>query len=407
MRDKRYICALDIGTSKIVALLAEMQEGGGIDVVGMGEAVSHGLRAGMVTNIDRTAQSIQEAVAEAQRMADREIEQVVIGIAGNHIRSINSKGVVKIKDGEVREADIARAIEGAKAIHIPMDHQVLHTVMREFIIDEQTGVKEPLGMSGMRLETGVHIITGGVTAIQNLEKCVYRCGLSTEAIVLQPLASSLAVLTEDEKELGACCIDIGGGTTDITVYVNGAIRHTAVIPVAGDLITKDLAQALRTPHAAAEYIKINHGLALVNLEDQEEMIEVPSVGKRQPRQISRKNLASIIGPRVEDILEVVINELEHANCPAELLTSGVVITGGSALLEGMVELAEDMFDLPVRIGVPHEIGGMAERLKNPRYATVIGLLQYAEERRNKDYSMNYGQKSNVFHRVINFLREYF
>ncbi|QRN40970.1 MAG: cell division protein FtsA [Neisseriaceae bacterium] len=407
MRDRRYLCSLDIGTSKIVALLGEVQEGDVIDVIGIGQAPSRGLRAGMVTNIDATAQSIRQAVEEAQLMADRDIDRVIIGIAGNHVRSVNSAGVVKIKDGEVHQADIDRAIEAAKAVNIPPDHQVLHTVMREFIIDNQAGVKEPLGMSGMRLETGVHIITGAVTAIQNLEKCVNRCNLITEDIILQPLASSMAVLTEDEKELGVCCIDIGGGTTDIAVYINGAIRHTAVIPVAGDLITKDLAQALRTPHAAAEYIKIHHGIAVSDLNMEDEMIEVPSVGNRQSRQISRKNLASIIGPRVEDILEVVINELESASCPADLLTSGIVITGGTALLEGMLELAEDMFNLPVRIGVPREIGGMSERLKNPRYATAVGLLQHAYEADLKAYSQVYSYDGAFIKKIVSLFKNYF
>lgn len=406
MRDKKYICSLDIGTSKIVVLLGEVQESGAIDVIGIGQAPSHGLRAGMVTNIDASAQSIKQAIEAAELMADREIDRVNIGIAGNHIRSLNSQGVVKIKEGEVTQADIERAIEAARAISIPPDHQILHTIMRGFIVDHQAGVRDPLGMSGMRLETEVHIITGAVTAIQNLEKCVNRCHLLTQAIILQPLASSLAVLTEDEKELGVCCIDLGGGTTDIAVYVNGAICHTAVIPAAGDLITKDLAQALRTPHAAAEYIKINHGVALPDLAAEDEMIEVPSVGNRQPRQISRRNLASIIGPRVEDILEVVINELESAHCSKDLLTSGIVITGGSSLLEGMVELAEDMFDLPVRIGVPQEIGGMSERLKNPRYATAIGLLGHAYEIGFKDYN-SYLDKGAYIKKIVNLFKSYF
>lgn len=407
MRERKYLCSLDIGTTKIAALLGEVQDGGDINIVGIGQAPSRGLRAGMVTNIDATAQAIRQAVDEAQLMADKEIDKVIIGIAGNHIRSLNSQGVVKIKDGEVHQADIDRAIEAAKAVSIPPDHQMLHTVIRDYSIDNQGGVKEPLGMSGMRLETGVHIITGVVTAIQNLEKCVQRCNLVAEDIILQPLASSDAVLTEDEKELGVCCIDIGGGTTDIAVYVNGAIRHTAVIPVAGDLITKDLAQALRTPHSAAEYIKIHHGIALADLDMTDEMIEVPSVGNRQPRQISRKNLASIIGPRVEDILEVVINELDRASCPADLLTSGIVITGGTSLLEGLVDLAEDMFSLPVRIGVPREIGGMSERLKNPRYATAVGLLYHAYETEMKNSLVSYGNEGSFVKKIVSVFKNYF
>lgn len=376
---KRHLCALDIGTSKVIALIGEIQDDSQIHVVGIGQAPSKGLRSGMVTNIDQTAQAIKAAVEEAELMADCEVQGVIVGIAGNHIRSLNSQGVVKIKDGEVNQTDIERAIETARAVSIPPDHQVLHTVMQEFIIDNQPGVKDPIGMSGMRLDTRVHIITGAMTAVQNVEKCVERVGLSVDAVVLQPLASALAVLTEDERELGVCCIDIGGGTTDIAVFTGGAIRHTAVIPVAGDLITKDLAQALRTPHAAAEYIKIHHGVAMDTFDDLDEMIEVPSVGDRSPRQISRRTLASVIIPRTEEILEVVINELRHAGFPEEVLTSGVVFTGGASLLEGMIDLAEDVFNLPARVGVPKEAGGLSERVRNPRYATAIGLLyQYFE-----------------------------
>ncbi|SAY51672.1 cell division protein FtsA [Neisseria weaveri] len=373
----KYISALDIGTSKVIALIGEVQEDNEIHIVGLGQAPSRGLKAGMVTNIDATAQAIKQAVNEAELMADCRIESVTTGIAGNHIRSFNSQGVVKIKDGEVSQADIDRAIETAKAVNIPPDHNILHTVVQEYIIDNQPGVKEPIGMSGVRLDTRVHIITGAMTALQNINKCVERCGLEMDQIMLQPLASGHAVLTEDEKDLGVCVIDIGGGTTDIAVYTNGAIRHTAVIPVAGDLITKDLAQALRTPHNAAEYIKINHGAAIPTLDGLDEMVEVPSVGDRQPRQISRRVLASVIGPRVEEILELTLNELRRSGFPEDVLTSGVVLTGGASLLTGIVELAEDVFGLPARIGVPQEMAGVSERIRNPRYATVIGLLQTA------------------------------
>jgi cell division protein ftsA len=310
-------------------------------------------------------------------MADTKISHVTTGIAGNHIRSLNSQGVVKIKDGEVSQADIDRAIETAKAVNIPPDHNILHTVVQEYIIDNQPGVKEPIGMSGVRLDTRVHIITGAITALQNIQKCIHRCGLQMDQIMLQPLASGQAVLTEDEKDLGVCVIDIGGGTTDIAVYTNGAIRHTAVIPVAGDLITKDLAQALRTPHSAAEYIKIHYGVAMPTMDGLDEMVEVPSVGDRQPRQISRRVLASVIGPRVEEILELTLNELRRSGFPEEVLTSGIVLTGGASMLTGIVELAEEVFNLPARIGVPQEMGGVSERIRNPRYATAIGLLQAA------------------------------
>lgn len=377
VKGKKYISALDIGTSKVIALIGEVQEDNQIHIVGLGQAPSRGLKAGMVTNIETTAQAIKQAMDEAQMMADVHVDSVTTGIAGNHIRSLNSQGVVKIKDGEVSQADIDRAVETAKAVNIPTEHDILHTVVQEFIIDNQPGVKEPIGMSGVRLDTRIHIITGAVTAMQNIQKCVNRCGLQIDNMILQPLASGQAVLTEDEKELGVCVIDIGGGTTDIAVYTNGAIRHTAVIPVAGDLITKDLAQALRTPHNAAEYIKINHGVALASMEGLDDMIEVPSVGDRNPRQISRRTLASVIGPRVEEILELTLNELRRAGFPEEVLTSGVVLTGGASLLSGMVDLAEDVFNLPARIGVPQEMGGVSERVRNPRFATAIGLLQAA------------------------------
>ena len=377
--NKQYVSALDGGTSKVIALIGEVVADE-INIVGMGLAESRGLKAGMVTNIDATAQAIHQAMSEAERMAECKISSVVTGISGNHIRSLNSQGVVKIKDGEVTKADIERAKDTAKAVNIPPDHQILHTVVQEYIIDNQPGVREPIGMSGVRLDTRVHIITGAVTALQNVQKCIERCGLKVDEIMLQPLVSADAVLTEDEKELGVCVIDIGGGTTDIAVYTNGAIRHTAVIPIAGDLITRDLAQALRTPYAAAERIKIFHGVALENLEGLDEMVEVPSVGDRLPRQISRRTLASVIGPRVEEILELTLNELRRAGFPEEVLTSGIVLTGGASLLRGVVELTEDVFNLPARIGVPQEVGTLSDRIRNPRYATVIGLLHAAKKR---------------------------
>jgi len=387
--NKQYVSALDVGTSKVIALIGEVVADE-INIVGMGLAESRGLKAGMVTNIDATAQAIHQAMSEAERMAECKITSVVTGISGNHIRSLNSQGVVKIKDGEVTKADIERAKDTAKAVNIPPDHQILHTVVQEYIIDNQPGVREPIGMSGVRLDTRVHIITGAVTALQNVQKCIERCGLKVDEIMLQPLVSADAVLTEDEKELGVCVIDVGGGTTDIAVYTNGAIRHTAVIPVAGDLITRDLAQALRTPYTAAERIKIFHGVALENLEGLDEMVEVPSVGDRSPRQISRRVLASVIGPRVEEILELTRNELHRSGFPEEVLTSGVVLTGGASLLSGVVELAEDVFNLPARVGVPKEMGGLSERIRNPRYATAIGLLQTAAE-----YSSQHGTHNTV------------
>ena len=376
MENKQYVCALDIGTSKVIALIGEIIDEE-IHIVGLGQVESRGLKAGMVNNIDATAQAIRQAVGEAEHMADCKIRSVTIGISGNHISSRNSQGVVKIKDGEVTKADIERAKDTAQAANIPPDHQILHTVVQEYIIDNQPGVREPIGMSGVRLDTRVHIITGAVTALQNVQKCIERCGLKVDEIMLQPLVSADAVLTEDEKELGVCVIDIGGGTTDIAVYTNGAIRHTAVIPIAGDLITRDLAQALRTPYTAAERIKIFHGVALENLEGLDEMVEVPSVGDRSPRQISRRSLAGVIGPRVEEILELTRNELHRSGFFEDMLTSGIVLTGGASMLNGIVDLAEDIFGLPARIGVPPEMPGVSERVRNPRNATVIGLLYAA------------------------------
>ena len=374
---QQYICALDIGTSTVIALVGEVVDDE-INIVGVAEVESRGLTAGMVTNIDATTQDIKAVIAEAERMAGCKIRSVTTGITGNHIRSLNSQGVVKIKDGEVSKADVERAKDTAKAVNIPPDHQILHTVVQEYIIDNQLGVREPIGMSGVRLDTRVHIITGAVTALQNIQKCIKRCQLEVDAIMLQPLVCAEAVLTEDEKELGVCVINIGGGTTDIAVYTNGAIRHTAVIPIAGDHITRDLAQALRTPYHAAERIKTYHGVALEDLDGLDEMVEVPSVGNRPPRQIARRNLASVIGPRVEEILLLTLNELRHAGYPEELLTSGIVLTGGASLLRGVVELTEEVFNLPARIGVPHDSGHLSERIRNPRYSTAMGLLEAAK-----------------------------
>ncbi|XXQ69477.1 cell division protein FtsA [Neisseriaceae bacterium B1] len=394
MVEKQYISALDIGTSQVLALIGEVVDNQ-IHIVGVGEAESRGLKAGMVTNIDVTAQAIHSAMSEAELMADCKIRSVSTGISGNHVRSLNSQGVVKIKEGEVSAADIERAKETAKAVNIPPDHQILHTVVQEYIIDNQPGVREPVGMSGVRLDTRVHIITGAVTAVQNVQKCIERCHINVDEIMLQPLASADAVLTEDEKELGVCLIDIGSGTTDIAVYTNGAIRHTAVIPIAGDLITRDLAQALRTPSSAAEYIKVHYGTALADLGDADEMVEVPSVGGQQARQIARGVLASVIGPRVEEILELALNELRRAGYPEEVLTSGIVLTGGTALLKGVLELTEDIFNLPARIGVPREMGGVSERVRNPRYATTVGLLMSA-----KEYAERNGTNAGVANRRL-------
>lgn len=378
-QQKRYISVLDIGTSKVLALIGEVQDDDKINIVGLGQAPSRGLRAGMVTNIDATVQAIRQAVNDAELMADTKITHVTTGIAGNHIRSLNSQGVVKIKDGEVTQADIDRAIETAKAINISPDQKILDAVVQDYIIDTQLGVREPIGMSGVRLDTRVHIITGASTAVQNVQKCIERCGLKSDQIMLQPLASGQAVLTEDEKDLGVCVIDIGGGTTDIAVYMNGAIRHTSVIPAGGNLITKDLSKSLRTPLDAAEYIKIHYGVASCDTEGLDEMIEVPGVGERTSRQVSSKVLAAIISARIQEIFGVVLGELQKSGFPKEVLNAGIVLTGGVSMMTGIVEFAEKIFDLPVRTGAPQEMGGLSDCVRTPRFSTAIGLLHAARK----------------------------
>ncbi len=374
MKDnKNLIVGLDIGTSKVVAVVAEIAPDGRIEIVGMGSHDSRGLKKGVVVNIEATVNAIQRALEEAELMADCKIQTVFTGIAGSHIRSFNSTGMVAVKDKEVTPIDVDRAIETARAMPIPTDQQVLHILTQEFIVDGQDGVKEPIGMSGVRLEVKVHIVTGAVTAAQNIVKCVRRCGLEVNDLILQPLASSLAVLTEDEKELGVCLVDIGGGTTDIAVFREGAIRHTAVVPIAGDQITNDIAMALRTPTGEAEELKITYGCALRQLADPAHMIEVPGVGDRPPRQLSRQTLAEVIEPRVEELYSMVQKVLKDSGYE-ELLSSGIVLTGGSSVMQGMVELGEEIFHMPVRLGVPRYAGGLSEVVRNPRYATVVGLL---------------------------------
>ncbi len=370
---KNLIIGLDIGTSKIVALVAEVLPEGRLEVIGIGETPSRGLKKGVVVNIESTVNAIQRALEEAELMADCKIREVYTGIAGSHIKSLNSHGMVAIKDKEVAQADVDRVIETARAVNIPTDQQILHILTQEFIIDGQEDVREPLGMSGVRLEVKVHIVTGAVSAAQNIIKCVKRCGLEVRDLILQPLASSMAVLTEDEKDLGVCLIDIGGGTADIAVFTNGAIRHTAVIPIAGDQITNDIAMALRTPTKEAEDIKRAHGCALRQLAHVSEMLEVPSVGDRGVRQLSRQTLAEVIEPRVEELYSLAQAELRRSGFE-ELVSSGIVLTGGSSMMQGMVDLGEEVFHMPVRLGMPQYVGGLSEVVRNPRYATGMGLL---------------------------------
>jgi cell division protein FtsA len=379
MRDnKNLIVGLDIGTSKIVAIVSEVTPEGALNVIGLGTQPSRGLKKGVVVNIEATMASIQRVLEEAELMADCKISGVYTGIAGSHIRGFNSHGMVAIKEKEVTQADIDRVIETAKAIAIPNDQQILHVLPQEFIIDGQEDVKEPLGMSGVRLEVKVHIVTGAVSAAENITKCVRRCGLEVRDLILQPLASSLAVLSEDEKELGVCLIDIGGGTTDIAVFTGGAIRHTAVIPIAGDQVTNDIAMALRTPTKEAEDLKRSYGCALKQLASPSDIIEVPGVGERGPRQLSRQTLAEVIEPRIEELFALVQANLRQSGFE-ELISSGVVLTGGSSVMKGMAELGEEIFHMPVRVGAPSYMGGLADVVRNPRYATAVGLLLEGRE----------------------------
>ncbi|ABA59302.1 cell division protein FtsA [Nitrosococcus oceani ATCC 19707] len=373
--DKNFIVGLDIGTSKIAAIVAETHPEGEIEVVGIGSHPSRGLKKGVVVNIDSTVQSIQRAVEEAESMAGCQIYSVFTGIAGSHIRSQNSDGVVPIRDKEVTTEDVERVIDSARAVAIPADQKILHVLPQEFIIDSQEGIRDPVGMSGVRLEAKVHLVFGAVSAAQNIIKCIRRCGLEADDIILQQLASSYSVLTDDEQELGVCLVDIGGGTTDIAVFVGGAIRHTAVIPIAGDQVTNDIAVALRTPTQHADDIKLRYACALTQLTHPDEHIEVPSVGDRPPRRLSRQALAGVIEPRYRELLELVMEELQRSGYE-ELLGAGVVLTGGSAKMEGVMELAEEVFHTPVRLGIPQHMAGLPDVVRNPVHATGIGLLLF-------------------------------
>lgn len=403
--DKNLIVGLDIGTSKIVAIVAELQPEGTLKVIGLGQHVSRGLKKGVVINIDSTMQAIQRALEEAELMADCKINNVYTGIAGSHIKSLNSHGMVKIKDAEVSQMDIDRVIETAQAISLPADQQILHILTQEFVIDGQEDVREPMGMSGMKLEVKVHIVTGAVAAAQNIVKCIKRCGIEVNDLVLQPLASSSAVLTDDEKELGVCLIDIGGGTTDIAVFKQGAIRHTAVVPIAGDQMTNDVAVAFRTPTQSAEDIKIKHGCALRQLADPREIVEVPGVDDRDPRQLSVQTLAEVLEPRVVELYELVLNELRRSGME-EMIASGIVITGGSSMMRGMVELGEEIFHMPVRMGLPRNIEGLSEVVSNPRYATAVGLLLTGKAKLERQLSVQLEGHSiaQIFERMKNWFQ---
>lgn len=388
---RNLIVALDIGTSKIAALVGEVMADGRVEVIGFGTHPSNGLKRGVVVNIEATVQSIQRAIEEAELMAGCQIQAAYTGIAGSHIKSLNSHGIVAIRDREVTQADIDRVIDAAKAVAIPADQKILHILPQEFIIDAQEGVREPIGMSGVRLESKVHIVTGAVSAAQNITKCVRRCGLEVSDVVLEQLASSYAVLTEDEKELGVCMIDIGGGTTDIAIFTEGSIRHTAVIPIAGDHVTNDVAVALRTPIKYAEEIKIKYASVLPNEVDPEEMIQVPSVSKQPPKQISSRALAQVVGARYEELFALVLAELRRSGFE-DLITAGMVLTGGASGVKGGVELAESIFQMPVRLGLPQHVSGLLDVRESPGFATGIGLLLFGQQQASQPVMHDSGVK---------------
>ncbi len=373
--DQNLIVALDVGTSKIAALVGQISEDGQIEVIGFGSHPSNGLRRGVVVNIESTVQSMQRAIEEAELMAGCQISSAYTGIAGSHIRSLNSHGIVAIRDREVNQSDVERVIDAAKALAIPADQRILHIIPQEFIIDAQEGVREPVGMSGVRLEAKVHIVTGAVSAAQNISKCVRRCGLEVSDIVLEQLASSHSVLTDDEKELGVCMVDMGGGTTDIAIFTEGAIRHTGVIPIAGDHVTSDIAVALRTPMQYAEQIKIKYASVSSDLPDSQEGIQVPSVAKRPPKQIHKNDLALVVKARYEELFALVLAELRRSGFE-DLIAAGIVLTGGASKVHGCLELAEKIFQMPVRLGVPQNVRGLVDVRDNPAYATGVGLLLY-------------------------------
>lgn len=400
--DRNIIVGLDIGTSKVAAIVAEHTGSDEIEIIGIGVTPSKGLKKGVVVNLESTVHSIQRAIEEAELMAGCQIQSVFAGIAGSHIKSLNSHGIVAIKDKEVTQYDIDRVIDSARAVAIPADQKILHILPQEFVIDQQDSIKEPIGMSGIRLEAKVHMVTGSVSAAQNIIKCIRRCGLEVEDIVLEQLASCTSVLSEDEKELGVCLIDIGGGTTDIAIFSDGAIKHTAVIPIAGDQVTNDIAVALRTPTKNAEEIKREFACALTQLANVEEMINVPSIGDREPRKISAQNLAEIVEPRYEELMLLVQAELRRSGYE-ELIAAGLVLTGGSSKVKGLTDLAEEIFHMPVRMGVPQHVTGLTDVVLNPVYSTGVGLLLYGKEHQGRIEGLN-GDGMGILARMKNWFQ---
>ena len=380
------VVGLDIGTNKVAAIVADITEDGVMEIIGIGSHPSRGLKKGVVVNIESTVQSIQRAVEEAELMAGHQISKVYAGIAGNHIRSINSHGIVAVRDREVYPQDVERVIDAAQALAIPADQKILHILPQEYVIDNQEGVREPLGMSGVRLEAKVHLVTCAVNAAQNIEKCIVRCGLEVKDIILEQLASSYSVLTEDEKDLGVCLVDIGGGTTDIAVFTGGAIRHTAVIPIAGDQVTNDIAMALRTPTQNAEELKIKYACALAQLARPDETIKVAGVGDKPSKELSRQALAEVIEPRYDELFTLIQAELRRSGFE-DLIAAGIVLTGGASKIEGGIELAEEIFHMPVSVGSPRNVAGLRDIVRNPVYATGVGLLLYGQEREEEQLEL--------------------
>lgn len=404
--EMRRLVGLDIGTHKVAAIVGEVNLGGEIEIIGIGTHTSRGMKKGVVVNIESTVQSIQRAIEEAELMAGCQIDSVYAGIAGSHIRSINSHGIVAIRDREVFAQDIERVIDAAQAMAIPADQKILHILPQEYVIDSQEGVKEPLGMSGVRLEAKVHLVTCAVNASQNIEKCIERCGLTVNDVILEQLASSYSVLSDDERDLGVCLVDIGGGTTDIAVFTDGAIRHTAVIPIAGDQVTNDIAMALRTPTKNAEEVKIKYACALTQLAGAEEMIKVPGVGDKPAKELSRQALAEVVEPRYDELFTLIQAEIRRSGFE-DLVAAGIVLTGGASKMEGVIELAEEIFHMPVSLGLPNNVAGLKDIVRNPIYATGVGLLQYGKQREEEMPGRGRSRGTGVFGKARKWLSDNF
>jgi cell division protein FtsA len=398
------LVGLDIGTTKICAVVGE-STAEGVDIVGIGMSPSTGLRKGVVVNIEQTVQSIKKALEEAELMAGCEIRNVYAGIAGSHIMGFNSHGVIAVKGGEVTQKDVDRVIDAAKAVAIPLDRELIHILPQEFIVDDQRGIEDPLGMAGVRLEVKVHIVTGAVSSAQNIIRSCHRAGLDVSDIVLESLASAQAVLTEEEQELGVALVDIGGGTTDLSIFCNDSIKHISVLALGGTNLTNDIAFGLRTPMSSAEKIKVKHSCALAEMVQNNEIIEVPSVGDREPRQLSRRVLAEICEPRAEEILSLVDQELVRSGYKT-MVGAGVVLTGGTALIEGISDLGEQVFNLPTRVGYPRGIGGLKDVVMNPKYSTAVGLLLYGANKQKTDHRFRIREK-NIFNRILSRMRRWF